>query len=104
MRISSMRAPARPTLRPVLLAVLCGVSLTAVLWADEPPRPPTGEVRLDSGRVVDYTIHFDRNSLRDSLRLGDGLIALTSSGTLLRFDLPAVLLVRERIDTEEVTC
>ena len=72
--------------------------------ADEPPRPPTGEVRLGSGRVVDYTIHFDRNSLRDSLRLGDGLIALTSSGTLLRFELPAVRLVRERIGTEEVTC
>ncbi|MFO0951200.1 MAG: hypothetical protein U0835_08620 [Isosphaeraceae bacterium] len=56
------------------------------------------------GRVADYTIHFDRNSLRESVRLGDGLIALTSSGTLLRFDLPDVRLVRERIGTEEVTC
>jgi hypothetical protein len=104
MRLSSLRIPARPMVRPVLLTVLFGLSLTAVLWADEPPRPPTGEVRLGSGRVVDYTIHFDRNSLRDSLRLGNGLIALTSSGTLLRFELPEVRLVRERIDTEKVTC
>jgi hypothetical protein len=91
-------------LRPVLLAVLCGLALTAVVRADEPPGAPTGEVRLGSGRVVDYTIHFDRNSLRDSLRIEDGLIAVTSSGTLLRFELPAVRLVRERIDAEEVTC
>lgn len=98
-----MRVPTRPILRPVLLAALC-VSPTAATGADDPPRPPTGEVRLASGRVVAYTIHFDRNSLRDSLRLGDGLIALTSSGTLLRFASPTVGLVRERIGTEEVTC
>ncbi len=49
-------------------------------------------------------LHFDRNSLRDSLRLGNGLIALTSSGSLLRFELPTVRLVRERIGAEEVTC
>jgi len=91
-------------LHPILIAVLSGAALTAILRADEPPRPPTGEVRLASGRVVDYTIHFDRNSLQDSVRLGNGLIALTSSGALLRFDLPAVRLVRERIDTENVTC
>src|SRR5437868_513441 len=99
-----MPVSARPTLRPFLLTILCIMSLTATLRGDEPPRPPTGEVRLGSGRVVEYTIHFDRNSLRDSLRVGDGLIALTSSGTLLRFERPAVRLVRERIDTEEVTC
>ena len=99
-----MRSLAHSMLRPVLPAVLWGAALTAVLGADEPPRPPTGEVRLEGGRVVDYTIHFDRNSLRDSLHLGDGLIALTASGTLLRFELPAVRLVRERIGVEDVTC
>ncbi|WP_254053384.1 hypothetical protein [Singulisphaera sp. GP187] len=66
--------------------------------------PPQGEVRLASGRVVEYTIHYDRNSLRASVRLGNDLIALTNSGTLLRFELPTVRLVRERIDVEEVTC
>jgi hypothetical protein len=103
MRRSSRRRSTQPPLCTVVLAVLCGVPLTALLHGDEWPRPPSGEVRLASGRVVDYTIHFDRNSLRDSLRVGDALIALTSSGALLRFELPAVRLVRERID-DEVAC
>jgi hypothetical protein len=103
-RTSSRGSPAPSSLRRVLPAVLCGAALTGVLRADEPPRPPAGEVQLGAGRVVAYTIHFDRNSLRDSLHLGDGLIALTSSGTLLRFELPAVRLVRERIGVVDVTC
>jgi hypothetical protein len=85
-------------------AALCSLYVAATLLADELPIPSTGEVRLKSGRVVDYTLHFDRNSLRDSLRYEDGLIALTSSGVLLRFELPAIQLIRERIDTVEVTC
>lgn len=83
--------------------LVCG----AWLWPASALRaaePPAGEARLASGRVVNYTIHFDRNSLQESVRLDDGLIALTSSGTLLRFDLPAVALGRERIDGAEVTC
>jgi len=99
-----MRARARLMLHPVFPAVLCGAALIGVLRADEPPRPPAGEVRLAGGHVVTYTIHFDRNSLRDSVRLGDGLIALMSSGALLRFELPAIRPVRERIGVEEVTC
>jgi hypothetical protein len=87
----------------VRLALLCGLLLTVIVRADEWPRPPGGAVRLATGRVVDFTIHFDRNSLRDSLRVGDGLIALTSSGALLRFELPDVRLVKERIDVE-VAC
>jgi hypothetical protein len=89
--------------RSALVAVLFGLFPAASLRGDERPRPPSGEVRLGNGRVVDYTIHFDRNSLRDSVRVGDGLIAVTSSGALLQFELPAVRLVRERID-DEVTC
>ncbi len=38
------------------------------------------------------------------MRVRDDLISVTSSGALLGFELPAVRLVRERIDTEEVTC
>jgi hypothetical protein len=91
-------------LRPIILAVLCGMFLKASLLADELPKPPSGEARLASLNVIDYTVHFDRNALRDSLRLGNNLIALTSSGALLRFELPAVRLVREQIDTEGVTC
>jgi hypothetical protein len=104
MRNSSTTSAARPLPRPVIMAFLFGVFLASTLPGEESPRPPSGEVRLASGRVVNYTIHFDRNSLRDSLRDGDGLIALTSSGVLLRFELPAVRLVRERIDNDEVTC
>lgn len=74
------------------------------LRADERSAPPTATVRIASGRVVESTIHFDRNSLQDSLRIGDDLIALTTSGALLRFELPAVRLVRERINAEDVTC
>jgi hypothetical protein len=99
-----MRATPRSVLGPVLLAALCDVASPLALRADEPPSPPTGEVRLGGSRVATYSIHFDRNSLRDSLHLGDGLIALTSSGNLLRFELPAVRLVREQIGVLEVTC
>src|SRR4051794_15323030 len=93
-----------PMLRPVLLMVLGIATLAAILRADESAKPTTGKVRLESGRVADYTIHFDRNALSDSIRLANGSIALTSSGALLHFDLPAVRLVRERIDNEEVSC
>jgi len=90
--------------RALLPALLCTLSAVAGVRGEEPPRPPTGEARLESGRLAGYTVHFDRNSLRDSLDLGDGLVALTSSGALLRFELPAVRLVRERIDSVEITC
>jgi hypothetical protein len=101
--ISFVPVSARPILRPALLAALLGVFLNAILRRGEWPKPLSGEVRLESGRVVDYTIPFDKNSLRGSVRVGDGLIALTSSGVLLRFELPAVRLVRERVD-DEVAC
>jgi hypothetical protein len=104
MPISCLRALVGRSLQRVLLAVAGSVSLTATVRGDDPPRPPAGEVRLESGRVAQYTIHFNRNSLRYSVRLNDGLIALTSSGTLLRFEMPAVRLIRERIGTDEVTC
>jgi hypothetical protein len=89
---------------PACLAAFCGVVPGAALRGDEPPRPPGGQALLASGRVVEYTIHFDRNSFRDSVRVGDNLIALTSSGTLLRFELPAVRLAAERIGVDEVAC
>jgi hypothetical protein len=83
-----------------LVAALCGVALAP----GEPPKPLAAKPQTGSGRVVECALHFDRNSLRDSVRLGSGLIALTSSGTLLRFELPAVRLVRERVGLEEITC
>ncbi|AGA27923.1 hypothetical protein [Singulisphaera acidiphila] len=91
-------------LRPIILAVLCGMLSKASLLADELPKPPSGEARLGNFDIVDCTVHIDRNALQDSLRLGSNLIALTFSGALLRFELPTVHLVRERIDIEGVTC
>ena len=64
----------------------------------------SAEARLTSGVVARCEYHFDRNSLRQSLRAGDSLIALTSSGNILRFALPAVRLTRERVGAEVVTC
>ena len=86
-----------------VLAILCGLCPPALVQGDDWVPPPISQVRLASGRVVDYAIHFDRNSLDDSVRVRDGLIALTSSGALLRFALPGFRLVRERVD-DEITC
>jgi hypothetical protein len=89
---------------PICFALLFAVPLLSISRADEPPGPPTGQVRLAGGRVVEYTVPFDRNSLQDSLRVGNSLIALTSSGALLRFELPEVRLVREHVEPQEVIC
>ncbi|WP_165221769.1 hypothetical protein [Aquisphaera insulae] len=86
------------------LAIVLGMALVSASLGDEPPGPATGEVRLASGRAASYAIHFDRNSIRASVRSGDHLIAATSSGALLRFDLPGPRYVRERVDPEPITC
>ncbi len=89
---------------PILFVLCCALPLVPVSRADEPAGPPTGEVRLAGGRVIEYTIPFDRNSLQASLRVGNSLIALTSSGALLRFELPKVRLAREHVQATEVQC
>ena len=63
----------RPTQRrqksqALVLVMILTVSSTAILRGDEVAKAATGEVRLGSGRVAGYTIHLDRNSLRDSLQ------------------------------------
>ncbi len=75
-----------------------------VLARQDPPRQPARQIRLESGRVVEYTIPFDRNALQASERAGNSLIALTSSGVLLRFQLPDVRLVHEHAETVEIKC
>jgi hypothetical protein len=88
----------------ILLTLLCAASLAPFAHAGEPPLPQARRVRLESGRIIEYTTPFDRNALQDSLRTGNDLIALTSSGVLLRFQLPDVRLVQERGETVEVKC
>ena len=48
--------------------------------ADDVPQAHTGEVRPASGRVATYAIHFDRNSLRDSIRADRSLLLATGAG------------------------
>ncbi|WP_165068836.1 hypothetical protein [Paludisphaera rhizosphaerae] len=88
----------------IAVAALCGTASTVSLRAEEPPRPATGRVSLASGRAIDYTVHLDRNSLQDALQVGNGLIALTSSGALLRFDRSEVRPDRERVDVAQFVC
>jgi hypothetical protein len=88
----------------ILIALFCIASILPVTRADEPPLPHARPIQLESGRVIEYTIPFDRNSLQASVRLGKDLIALTSSGVLLRFQLPDVRLVQEHAETVEVKC
>ncbi len=86
------------------------ILLSLVLWegqalaGEEGREPPRREARLENGRRLEYSILFDRNSLADSVRVGEGLVALTTAGALLRFELPAVRLSRERTDLGQVTC
>ena len=87
-----------------LAAIVCGLFLAAVARGEEGPAPPSGRTQLASGREVAWTFHYDRNALRDSVRVGDALIALTNAGTLLCFDLPTVRLGREGAGTDAVTC
>ncbi len=87
----------------VFIALALGLWATPAFAADEGRQPPRREARLASGRRLESSILFDRNSLEGSLRVGDGPIALATAGALLRFELPAVRLTREPTDLGEVT-
>ena len=58
----------------------------------EQPKPPAGEVRLGSGRVVDYRVDYNRNSIQHSLLVDGGFIASTPSGALMKFESPSMRL------------
>ena len=103
---------ARPISHLAVLVMILTASLSTIARGDDVSGPVTGEVRLASGRSVSYAAHlaghFDPElTLRDSdtalPRMA--LIALTDRrAALLRFELPAIRLVRERIDLEGITC
>jgi hypothetical protein len=44
-----------------------------------------------------YSYHFDHNALKDCLRIGDILIALTDSGNLLRFDAATLKMTGQQV-------
>ena len=81
--------------RAALLAVLFCCSGLARTQDSRSPSPETaspitGTVPLPNGSSAKFTYFFDHNALKDGVRVGDSLIALTESGNLIRFD-PATL-------------
>jgi hypothetical protein len=70
--------------------VLLAVGWTEVSTAQQPaPRTaPTiqGSVDIRDGRQVRFRYYFNHNALKDCVRVGNSLIALTESGNLIRFD------------------
>ena len=85
------------------------VLVTILAWGcrdtGTPPEPvsgPEGSVALASGPTVGWSVHHDRNALRDSRLVGDSLVAIARAGTLLRFDAETLELTAERC--EPVRC
>lgn len=63
-----------------------------------------GTVELPSGPRVHWAHDFNRNALVAARAAGDGLVALTDSGHLLRFDLATMKLAAERASPGAVRC
>ena len=89
-----MQPDRRRSAGPIALAASL-LTAIATTRADEGSTSAAGEVRLPSGHLASYEYHFNRNALRDSLPVGDALIALTGSGNLLRFDAATLELTGE---------
>ena len=80
-----MQSHKNRTFSVTLFALL--LTWVAALRAEEGSGAASAKVQLPSGVTARYEYHFNRNSLRDSRPVGDALVALSSSGNLLRFDL-----------------
>ncbi len=63
-----------------------------------------GDLKLPSGPTVVYDYHFDRNAFADSVDLPGGLVALTRSGNLIRFDPETRKPTREWFGPSRITC
>lgn len=59
--------------------------------------PIEGTVALRGGEQLRYQYHFDHNALADCVRIHDYLIALTTSGNLLRFDADSLQMTGQQI-------
>jgi len=73
------------------------LAVLTLLVGQTAAEPIRGSVTLQDGRRLQYAYHFDRNALRDCVRVGDSLLALTESGELLRFDIGSLALTGQRI-------
>ncbi len=74
------------------------------LRADEGSVAASASLRQPAGATTRYEYHFNRNSLRDSQRAGNALVAVTNSGNLLRFDFETRKLTREWFGPSMVVC
>jgi hypothetical protein len=73
-----------------VISLLLGVAWTEAS-TDEQPAPRTaptiqGSVDIRDGRQARFRYYFNHNGLKDCVRVGNSLIALTESGNLIRFD------------------
>ena len=72
------------------IVMLLGVACPAVCAEQQPvarTAPPIqGTVNFLGGRQSRFRYYFNHNALKDCVRLGHSLIALTESGNLIRFD------------------
>jgi hypothetical protein len=71
------------------IVILLGVCLEVT--ADHQPAARTapaiqGSVDLSRGRQARFRYYFNHNALKDCVRVGHSLIALTESGNMIRFD------------------
>ena len=101
--------PLRPiTARSASSVAVLAMILAAPLWAvargNDVSGPVTGEVRLASGRTVSYTIHFRPELAARQCPLRRWPHCAHIVRRSLRFELPAIRLVRERMGSEEISC
>ena len=89
----------------VVIAVLIfGAILSSSARSEEGSGSIVGDIKLPSGPMVVYDYHFDHNAFADSVDLPGGLIALTASGNLIRFDPETRKSTREWFGPSRVTC
>lgn len=98
----------RPMRLVCLLACTCGTVAAArgavpeatLNWTTQ----ASGVVQIQNVGKVRYTYHYNRNALEDAVVLGDGVIALSESGNLLRFERESLALVREAFGSPPAYC
>jgi hypothetical protein len=89
------------------LKVITVISLlSGVAWpeasTDQQPAPRTaptiqGSVDIRDGRQARFRYYFNHNALKDCVRVGSSLIALTESGNLVRFDAETLAMEEQAI-------
>ena len=92
-------------MRAVSLAIATVVFLvgTSSHGADA-PRSIRGLLRLSDGHFGRYEYTFNHNAIRQSIVVGDELVALTDSGNLVVFDLVTLEIMLERFCPRAAAC